>query len=61
MAATAKKFLHGPAPCRSFSIEILSSRSCEGALPAGYSVAWAGQFEYLERAGARLQVVVPAT
>jgi len=30
-------------------------------LPAGYSVSWSGQFEFLERATARLQVVVPAT
>ncbi|PQO98123.1 CusA/CzcA family heavy metal efflux RND transporter [Massilia phosphatilytica] len=30
-------------------------------LPAGYSVSWSGQFEYLERAVARMQVVVPAT
>ncbi|MDB5770909.1 MAG: czcA [Burkholderia sp.] len=30
-------------------------------LPAGYSVSWSGQFEYLERASARLKVVVPAT
>jgi Cu(I)/Ag(I) efflux system membrane protein CusA/SilA len=30
-------------------------------LPAGYSVAWSGQFEYLERARARLRVVVPVT
>src|SRR6185436_19643874 len=30
-------------------------------LPPGYSVAWSGQFEYLERATARLQIVVPAT
>jgi Cu(I)/Ag(I) efflux system membrane protein CusA/SilA len=30
-------------------------------LPAGYSVSWSGQFEYLERAAARLKVVVPAT
>ncbi|WP_426212117.1 efflux RND transporter permease subunit [Massilia sp. TWP1-3-3] len=30
-------------------------------LPAGYSVSWSGQFEYLERANARLKVVVPAT
>jgi len=30
-------------------------------LPPGYSVSWSGQFEYLERATARLQVVVPAT
>jgi copper/silver efflux system protein len=31
------------------------------ALPAGYSVAWSGQFEYLERARAKLAVVVPFT
>ena len=30
-------------------------------LPAGYSVSWSGQFEFLERATARLQVVVPFT
>ncbi|HOX89649.1 MAG TPA: efflux RND transporter permease subunit [Burkholderiaceae bacterium] len=29
-------------------------------LPAGYSVSWSGQYEYLERATARLKVVVPA-
>ncbi|RFP10975.1 efflux RND transporter permease subunit [Duganella sp. BJB488] len=31
------------------------------ALPAGYSVSWSGQFEYLERATAKLKVVVPMT
>jgi Cu(I)/Ag(I) efflux system membrane protein CusA/SilA len=30
-------------------------------LPAGYSVSWSGQFEYLERAAAKLRVVVPVT
>jgi Cu(I)/Ag(I) efflux system membrane protein CusA/SilA len=30
-------------------------------LPAGISVAWSGQFEYLERAAARMQIVIPAT
>ncbi|WP_105436642.1 efflux RND transporter permease subunit [Neorhizobium sp. T25_13] len=30
-------------------------------MPPGYSVAWSGQFEYLERAKARLSVVVPLT
>ncbi len=29
--------------------------------PAGYYVTWSGQFEYLERAKTRLQVVVPLT
>ncbi|MGM9488044.1 efflux RND transporter permease subunit [Ideonella sp. YS5] len=33
----------------------------EVALPAGYSVSWSGQFEYLERATERMKVVVPAT
>lgn len=33
----------------------------EVKLPAGYSVAWSGQFEYLERATAKLKIVVPAT
>jgi Cu(I)/Ag(I) efflux system membrane protein CusA/SilA len=30
-------------------------------LPAGYSLSWSGQFEFLERATARLKIVVPAT
>lgn len=30
-------------------------------LPAGYRVAWSGQFENMENAKARLQLVVPAT
>ncbi|RWA75389.1 MAG: efflux RND transporter permease subunit [Mesorhizobium sp.] len=30
-------------------------------LPPGYSVAWSGQFEYLERAAARMKIVVPVT
>jgi Cu(I)/Ag(I) efflux system membrane protein CusA/SilA len=31
------------------------------ALPPGYSVSWSGQFEFLERATAKLKVVVPFT
>ncbi|MEO7009583.1 MAG: CusA/CzcA family heavy metal efflux RND transporter, partial [Caldimonas sp.] len=31
------------------------------ALPPGYSVAWSGQFEFLERAIAKLKIVVPFT
>ena len=31
------------------------------ALPPGYSIAWSGQFEFLERATARLKVAVPVT
>jgi Cu(I)/Ag(I) efflux system membrane protein CusA/SilA len=30
-------------------------------VPAGYSVSWSGQFEYLERATAKLKVAVPFT
>ncbi len=30
-------------------------------LPPGYSVAWSGQFEYLERAAKRMKIVVPFT
>jgi Cu(I)/Ag(I) efflux system membrane protein CusA/SilA len=30
-------------------------------LPAGYSLSWSGQFEYLERAKERLRVIVPLT
>lgn len=33
----------------------------EVKLPAGYSIAWSGQFEYLERASQRLTMVVPFT
>ena len=33
----------------------------EVKLPAGYSISWSGQFEFLERATARLKMVVPAT
>jgi len=30
-------------------------------LPAGYTVSWSGQFEYMERAAERLRTVVPLT
>ncbi|QDZ27495.1 efflux RND transporter permease subunit [Noviherbaspirillum sp. UKPF54] len=30
-------------------------------LPAGYALSWSGQFEYMERAAAKLKIVVPAT
>ena len=30
-------------------------------VPAGYSIAWSGQYEYMERAAQRLQIVVPIT
>lgn len=31
------------------------------ALPEGYAISWAGQFAYLERAKAKLSIVIPAT
>jgi len=30
-------------------------------IPAGYSLVWSGQFEYMERAAERLRVVIPIT
>ncbi|MBI5450698.1 MAG: efflux RND transporter permease subunit [Gammaproteobacteria bacterium] len=33
----------------------------EVQLPSGYTLAWSGQYEYIERAAARLRIVVPAT
>jgi len=33
----------------------------EVVLPAGYSLSWSGQFEYLQRAEAKLKTVIPAT
>ncbi|TCS33061.1 Cu(I)/Ag(I) efflux system membrane protein CusA/SilA [Paucimonas lemoignei] len=33
----------------------------EVKLPAGYSIGWSGQFEYMERAAAKLQTVIPLT
>lgn len=31
------------------------------SIPAGYTVSWSGQFEYMERASQRLQIVAPIT
>ena len=33
----------------------------EVELPAGYAIAWSGQYEYMERATARLRIVIPLT
>jgi Cu(I)/Ag(I) efflux system membrane protein CusA/SilA len=41
--------------------EMQAAVSKELKLPAGYSISWSGQFEYLERATAKLKIVVPAT
>ncbi|MBI4006431.1 MAG: efflux RND transporter permease subunit [Gammaproteobacteria bacterium] len=35
--------------------------AAEVTLPPGYSLTWSGQFEYLERAKERLEVIVPVT
>ena len=33
----------------------------EVTLPAGYTIAWSGQYEYMERATERMKLVIPAT
>lgn len=30
-------------------------------IPPGYAISWSGQFEYMERAAARLQIMIPLT
>jgi len=30
-------------------------------VPAGYTLEWSGQFEYMERASAKMRIVIPAT
>ena len=30
-------------------------------IPAGYTLEWSGQFEYMERASAKMRIVIPAT
>ena len=35
--------------------------SAQVKMPPGYHIEWSGQFEYLQRAAAKLKVVVPAT
>jgi Cu(I)/Ag(I) efflux system membrane protein CusA/SilA len=46
---------------RSVVTDMQAAVNKEVKLPAGYSVSWSGQFEYLERATERLKVVIPAT
>ncbi len=41
--------------------EMQSLLSSDLKVPAGYSISWSGQFEYLQRASARLAIVVPVT
>jgi Cu(I)/Ag(I) efflux system membrane protein CusA/SilA len=30
-------------------------------VPPGYRIAWSGQYEYMQRAAAKLKLVIPAT
>ncbi|MEO8443473.1 MAG: efflux RND transporter permease subunit [Gammaproteobacteria bacterium] len=45
----------------SFVAEARQAVADQVQLPGGYTVAWSGQFEYLQRAAERLRVVVPLT
>lgn len=45
----------------SFVADAKATLDKELQLPAGYSLAWSGQFEYFERAAKRLSYVVPMT
>ena len=46
---------------RSAVQEMQQAVAARVALPAGYAISWSGQFEYLQRASARLKLVVPMT
>ncbi|OXE30283.1 hypothetical protein CA163_24155, partial [Vibrio parahaemolyticus] len=45
----------------SYVVEAQQAVADQLVLPAGYSLAWSGQYEYMERAKDRLSVVVPIT
>lgn len=45
----------------SFVAEARQAVAEQVKLPGGYTVNWSGQFEYLQRAAERLQVVIPLT
>src|SRR5579863_4919760 len=51
--------LHGRA--LSSAVREMQQAVARVPLPAGYSISWSGQFEYLERATERLKLLVPAT
>jgi copper/silver efflux system protein len=46
---------------RSAVLDMQSAVAEQVNLPAGYSMSWSGQFEYLERATEKLKLVVPFT
>ncbi|HET7366657.1 MAG TPA: CusA/CzcA family heavy metal efflux RND transporter [Burkholderiales bacterium] len=45
----------------SYVADAQSAVRAQVSFPPGYFVAWSGQFEYMERAKAKLQIVVPLT
>ncbi len=45
----------------SYVVEAKDTVAKNLVLPTGYSIAWTGQYEYLERAKERLNIVVPVT
>ena len=51
----------GDRDLRSFVREAQERIDHDLMLPAGYSLRWSGQYEYMERAFARFEVVVPCT
>ncbi len=44
-----------------FVAKLQNAVNSEIKLPAGYSIVWSGQFEYMERAAKRLSLVIPIT
>ena len=46
---------------RSAVLDMQKAVALKVKLPPGYSISWSGQFEFLERATAKLKVVVPFT
>ncbi len=45
----------------SFVEEARQAVAAQVELPGGYTVTWAGQFEYLQRAAERMRIVIPLT
>ena len=45
----------------SYVAEARAMVESEVALPPGYTMVWSGQYEYMERAAARMKIVIPAT
>jgi len=45
----------------SYVVEARAMVESEVKLPAGYSMVWSGQYEYMQRAAERMKLVIPAT